>query len=180
MSPLIDLDGLKETLYTLKQNKLRSVLTAFGVCWGVFMIIVLVGVGNGLQKGAYDSFGSLATNSVFVWTRATTKPYQGFPRNRRFYFRNADIPALRRAIPEIEHLAPRGRMRGGDDAGNKVVYQEKQATVTIYGDHPAIRHIRLMKIQRGRFLNQLDIALRHLSLDGTEDIGGKRGENETK
>ena len=160
MSPLIDLDGLKETLYTLRRNKLRSVLTAFGVCWGMYMIIVLVGVGNGLQKGAFESFGSLATNSVFVWTRTTTKPYKGFPRNRRFYFRNADIATLRRAIPEIEHLAPRGRMRGGDGGGNKVVHEEKKATVTIYGDYPAIRHIRLMRMERGRYLNRRDIEQR--------------------
>ena len=109
---LIDLDGLRETLYTLRQNKVRSALTAFGVFWGVYMIIVLVGVGNGLQNGTYDSFGSLATNSVFVWTRNTTKPYHGFPRGRRLHFRNDDIAAIRSAIPEIEHLAPRGRIRG--------------------------------------------------------------------
>jgi putative ABC transport system permease protein len=153
---LIDLDGLRETLYTLRQNKLRSVLTAFGVFWGMFMIIVLVGVGNGLQNGTYDSFGSLATNCVFVWTRNTTKPYLGFPRGRRFYFRNDDIAAIRSAIPEIEHLAPRGSIQG-DQSGNNVIYKDKKATVTIYGDYPAIRHIRLMKMHRGRFLNQRDI-----------------------
>lgn len=153
---LLDLDGLRETLYTLRQNKLRSALTAFGVFWGVFMIIVLVGVGNGLQNGTYDSFGSLATNSVFVWARNTTKPYLGFPRGRRFYFRNDDIAAIRSAIAEIEHLAPRGRIRGGQ-GGNNVIHEDKKATVTIYGDYPAIRHIRLMKMQRGRFLNQRDI-----------------------
>ncbi len=156
---LFDPDGLKETLYTLRQNKLRSVLTAFGVFWGIFMIIVLVGVGNGLQNGAFESFGSIATNSVFVWTRNTTKPYHGFPRGRRFHFRNNDIPAIRKAIPEIEHLAPRGRIRGGD-TGNNVIYKDKKATVTIYGDYPAVRHIRLMKIQKGRFLNQRDITLK--------------------
>ncbi|MDJ0781353.1 MAG: ABC transporter permease [Desulfosarcinaceae bacterium] len=155
--PFIDLDGLRETLFTLRQNKLRSALTAFGVCWGVYMIIVLVGVGNGLQSGAYESFGSLATNSVFIWTRTTTKPYQGLPRGRRFHFRNSDIQALRRNIPEIEHLAPRGRIRGAEAGGNNVVYEDRKATVTIYGDYPAIQHIRLMRIQRGRFLNQRDI-----------------------
>ena len=157
---LIDFDGLRETLYTLRQNKLRSALTAFGVCWGVYMIIVLVGVGNGLQNGTFDSFGSLATNSVFVWTRNTTKPYQGFPRGRRFHFRNDDIVALRSAIPEIEHLAPRGRIRGGDQSANNVIHKDKKATVTIYGDYPAIRHIRLMTMQKGRFLNQRDIELK--------------------
>jgi putative ABC transport system permease protein len=157
---LIDIDGLRETLFTLKQNKLRSVLTAFGVCWGVYMIIVLLGVGNGLQKGAYESFGSLATNSVFVWTRTTTKAYQGFNRGRSFHFRNDDIPALRRAIPEIEHLAPRGRIRGGEAGSNNVVYKDRKATVTIYGDYPAIARIRLMQIEKGRFLNERDIALK--------------------
>ena len=153
---LIDIDGLRETLHTLRQNKLRSALTAFGVFWGVYMIIVLVGVGNGLQNGTYESFGSLATNSVFVWARNTTKPYLGFPRGRRFYFRNDDIAAIRSAIPEIEHLAPRGRIRG-HHGGNNVVHKDKKATVTVYGDYPAIRHIRLMKMQRGRFINLRDI-----------------------
>ncbi|MGD8847924.1 MAG: ABC transporter permease, partial [Desulfobacteraceae bacterium] len=153
---LIDLDGLGETLYTLRQNKVRSALTAFGVFWGVYMIIVLVGVGNGLQNGTYDSFGSLATNSVYLWTRNTTKPYQGLPRGRRFYFRNDDIAAIRSTIREIEHLAPRGRIRGGQ-GGNNVIHNDKKATVTIYGEYPAIRHIRLLKMQRGRFLNQRDI-----------------------
>ena len=155
----IDLDGLRETLYTLRQNKLRSVLTAFGVFWGVYMIIVLVGVGNGLQNGTYDSFGSLATNSVFVWARSTTKYYLGYPRGRKFKFRNGDIAAIRSAIPEIEHLAPRGRARG-HHGGNNVVHKDKKATVTVYGDYPAIRHIRLMKMQRGRFINLRDIEQR--------------------
>lgn len=154
---LFDLDGLRETLYTLRQNKLRSALTAFGVFWGVFLIIVLVGVGNGLQNGTYDSFGSLATNCVFVWARNTTKPYLGFPRGRRFHFRNDDIAAIRSAIAEIEHLAPRGSIEGAQSSSNNVIHKDKKATVTIYGDYPAIRHIRLMKMQRGRFLNQRDI-----------------------
>jgi putative ABC transport system permease protein len=153
---LIDLDGLRETLYTLRQNKVRTALTAFGVFWGVYIIIVLVGVGNGLQNGAFDSFGSLATNSVFVWTRNTTKPYHGFARGRRFFFRNDDIAAIRSAIPEIEHLAPRSRIRG-EQRNNNVIHKDKKATVTIYGEYPTIRHIRLMKMQRGRFLNQRDI-----------------------
>ena len=176
----IDIDGLRETLYTLRQNKLRSVLTAFGVCWGVFMIIVLVGVGNGLQRGAFESFGSLATNSVFVWTRTTTKPYQGFARGRRFYFRNSDIKALRKAIPEIEHLAPRGSIRGGEGGSNNVVYEDRKATVTIYGDYPAIAQIRLMRIEKGRFLNDRDILnKRKVAVIGyrAEDLLFKDGED---
>lgn len=153
---LLDLDSLQETFYTLRQNKLRSLLTAFGVFWGVYMIIVLVGVGNGLQKGAYDSFGSIATNSVFIWARKTTKPYLGFPRGRKFNFRNDDITAIRRAIPEIEHLAPRGSTEG-DRGNNNVVYKDKKATVSVYGDYPVIRHIRLLQMEKGRFLNLRDI-----------------------
>ncbi len=145
--------------YTLRQNKLRSVLTAFGVFWGIYMLIVLVGVGNGLQKGAYDNFGSTATNSVFVWTRNTSKPYQGLPQGRRIKFRNNDISIIRKAIPEIKHLAPRGRIRGSE-TDNNVIHKDKQATVTIYGDYPVIKHIRLMNIEKGRFLNQLDINLK--------------------
>ena len=87
-------DIWQEILDTVKQNRLRSLLTSFGVFWGIFMLVIMIGVGRGLRNGAYAEFRGHATNSVFVWARLTTKPYKGFPIGRRFRFTNDDINAI--------------------------------------------------------------------------------------
>ena len=98
---IFDKDNWLEIVGTLRQNKLRSFLTAFGVFWGIFMLIIMVAAGNGLYNGAMHDFQSLAANSVFLWTQPTTLPFKGFPRGRKFNFDNDDIMALRSHIPEI-------------------------------------------------------------------------------
>jgi putative ABC transport system permease protein len=153
---LFNKDIWQEIAYTIGQNKIRSILTIFGVFWGVFMLVILVGTGQGLQKGAYSSFSSYATNTFFLWTRITTKPYKGFDSGRRYNFTNEDTRILRKNVPEILVLAPRGRMRGRDTLNN-VIYKDKTATLTIYGDEPQIREINMLEIEQGRFLNRLDI-----------------------
>ena len=99
---IFDKDNWQEILSALKKNKLRAVLTAFGVFWGVFMLIIMLGSGNGLQNGVIKDFKKIATNSVFIWPRRTTLSYKGFPQGRRFRFNNDDIKALKDNIPEIE------------------------------------------------------------------------------
>ena len=81
---IFDSDSWHEIFSTLKKNKLRSFMTAFGVFWGIFMLIIMLGAGNGLYNGAMNEFNRMASNSIFVWTRTTTIPYKGFPRGRKF------------------------------------------------------------------------------------------------
>lgn len=131
-------------------------MTIFGVFWGIFMLVVLVGTGTGLQNGAYAGFGNYATNTFFIWTRITTKPYKGFGIGRKFYFNNEDTKILGASVPEIKTLAPRGRKRSRDMLNN-VVYKDKTATLTIYGDEPQIREINLLEVFQGRFLNRIDL-----------------------
>jgi putative ABC transport system permease protein len=165
-----EMDIWQEILHTVKQNRLRSLLTAFGVFWGLFMLVIMIGTGNGLQKGAYSEFSSYATNSVFVWPRLTTKPYKGFPIGRRFRFTNEDTQVLRRVVPGISALAPRGRKRGGN-GDNNVTHKDKTATLTIYGDHPEVQYIRLLHIISGRFLNQFDLnERRKVAVIGEETV----------
>jgi len=153
---LFEQDIWQEILHTVKQNRLRSLLTAFGVFWGLFMLVIMIGTGQGLRKGAYSEFSSYATNSVFVWARVTTKPYKGFPIGRRFRFTNEDTEVIRQTVPGIDSLAPRGRRRGGE-GDNTVTHGDKSAVLTIFGDHPEVLNIRLLQILSGRFLNHLDI-----------------------
>ena len=164
------MDIWQEILHTIRQNRLRSLLTAFGVFWGLFMLVIMIGAGHGLQKGAYSEFSSYATNSVFIWPRLTTKPYKGFPIGRRFNFTNEDTDVIRRTVPGISSLAPRGRKRGRD-GGNNVTHGDKTATLTIYGDHPEVQNIRMLQIISGRFLNRLDLSERRkVTVIGEETV----------
>jgi putative ABC transport system permease protein len=143
-------------LSALKKNRLRAVLTAFGVFWGVFMLIIMLGTGNGLHNGAVKGFEKVATNSTYIWPQRTTVAYKGLPRGRRFRFNNDDIKALKESIPEIEYLAPRNKL-GGYRGINNVNRGQKNGAFGIFGDYPEINHIKLMDITHGRFMNPLDL-----------------------
>lgn len=153
---LLNKDAWQEIAHTIGQNRLRSLMTIFGVFWGVFMMVILIGVATGLQNGAYSAYGSYATNTFFLWPRITTRPHKGFGIGRAYYFTNEDTLVLRRSVPEIKVVAPRGSIRARDTLHN-VRYNHKAATLTVYGDEPEIRDINLLEIRQGRFLNQLDI-----------------------
>ncbi|HEY9115164.1 MAG TPA: ABC transporter permease, partial [Bacteroidales bacterium] len=112
---IIDRDKWEEILFALKQNKLRTFFTAFGVFWGIFMLIIMLGSGKGLHNGVSQGMGDMATNSMFMWTQNTTVPYKGFPRGRRFNFNNDDTKALLDNIPEIEHIGPRLQVWAGQE-----------------------------------------------------------------
>lgn len=179
---MFDRDKWQEVFHVLEKNKLRTFLTAFGVFWGIFMLIVLLGSGNGLRNGVTGDFGSHATNSMFMWTQNTSMPYAGFQRGRNFNFHNDDIPYIKSNIPEVEILSPRAQM-GGHRGSNNVVRGLKTAAFNVYGDYPEYNLIEPVKIVKGRFLNQRDLeekrkicvigmeVLNSLFLEGEEPIG---------
>jgi putative ABC transport system permease protein len=153
---MFDLDRWQEIYHVLSKNKLRTFLTAFGVFWGIFMLVIMLGSGNGLQRGVTQNFGDMATNSVFIWTQQTTIPYKGFPRGRRYYFDNEDVVAIRHSIPEIKYLAPR-LQAGGYMQTNNVIRGLKSGVFNIMGDYPAFNKIDPLNFIEGRFINDLDI-----------------------
>jgi putative ABC transport system permease protein len=154
---MFDRDRWQEIFHTLKKNKLRTFMTAFGVFWGIFMLIIMLGSGSGLENGVTEGMGNFATNSVFVWTQQTSKPYKGFPRGRRFWFRNDDIQALRDNIPEIEYLAPKIQGWSSGDGTNNTVRKDKTGAFSIMGDYPEWNKIDPMDVFKGRFINDIDI-----------------------
>jgi putative ABC transport system permease protein len=153
---MFDLDHWQEIYHVLKKNKLRTFLTAFGVFWGIFMLVIMMGSGKGLQNGVSQNFGDMATNSVFLWTQQTTIPYKGFTRGRRYYFRNNDVQALRDGIPEIKYLAPRSNV-GGYNGNSNVIRGLKSGQFSIFGDYPVFNQIDPMNFTEGRFINDMDI-----------------------
>lgn len=154
---MFDRDRWQEIFHTLKKNKLRTFMTAFGVFWGIFMLIIMLGSGAGLENGVTDGMGKFATNSFFVWTERTTMPYKGFPRGRRFWFSNDDIQALRDNIPEIEYLAPKLQGWSSGDGTNNTVRKDRVGAFSIFGEYPEWNKIDPMDIIEGRFINDIDI-----------------------
>jgi putative ABC transport system permease protein len=153
---MFDRDRWHEIWSSLAKNKIRTILTAFGVFWGIFMLMIMLGSGSGLQNGVMNGMGDFATNSVFMWTRPTTIPYKGLPRNRRFYYRNDDIKALKDNIPELAVVSPRLE-GGGRNNGNNVIRNEKAGAFSVYGDYPEWNLIDPVNIPKGRFINHIDI-----------------------
>ena len=97
-----DLDHWTEIYNALAKNRVRTALTAFGVFWCIFMLMVLLGSGNGLENGVTSDFAGSAPNAFYMWTQRTTKPYRGLPPGRGFDFRNADVEAkVRAAVLEL-------------------------------------------------------------------------------
>jgi putative ABC transport system permease protein len=146
-----DLDRLNEIYHTLLKNPLRTALTAFGVGWGVFMLMVVLGSGKGLENGVRSMFAGFATNSVFFWGQSTSIAYQGLPKVRPMQFENDDIPYLKREVPGIDILAPRNQL-GGFMGGNNVVYKDKTGAFSVTGDYPEIMSVNQVFIDTGRFI----------------------------
>lgn len=153
---VFDLDHWYEIWASLSRNKLRTALTAFGVFWGIFMLVVMLGSGSGLSNGVEAGFSGGATNSFFVWTRATSEPYRGLPVGRRFSMDNTDVEALRELVPDAQIIAPRNQL-GGFMGGTNVTRGLRSGGFSVMGDIPEIREIQSMRIVSGRFLNHLDL-----------------------
>jgi putative ABC transport system permease protein len=156
---MFDLDSWQEILGTMRANALRTALTAIGVFWGVLMLIVMVGFGNGLQGGVEKEWGGMATNSIFVWGDRTALPYKGTAPGRFVLLTRADGLALEATIPEIAAVAPRAYLNGrnGSDIASR---GSKSGTFNISGDVPAYARIQPINLVSGRFLDELDIERR--------------------
>ena len=152
------IERFNEIINVLKKNKLRSFLTAFGVFWGIFMLIIMAGAGKGLESGIMDGVGKIATNSFFMWTQRTGKPYEGFRRGRSWNFNNEDVEYIRANLPEVETIAP--RIFGSWLSGNNTIRGERSGSFNIKGDYPEWANIDPGEFPKGRWLNEIDIQQR--------------------
>ncbi|WP_452230984.1 MULTISPECIES: ABC transporter permease [unclassified Lacinutrix] len=149
-------DRWDEILQALTANKFRTFLTAFGVFWGITILVLLLALTNGLRNGVTADFGNFATNSMFMWTQSTTKTYKGLPKGRRFNFKLEDVETLKREIPALRYVSPRHQL-GGYNGANNVVRGTKTGAFTIYGDYPEYIKQQPMDILQGRFISYSDI-----------------------
>ena len=153
---MFDQDRWQEIWSALAKNKVRTFLTAFGVFWGIFMLVIMMGSGKGLENGAKKDFGSFATNALYVWTQRTTKPYKGLPPGRNYNFNNEDVKALDQNVEGIDLLCPRNQL-GGYNSDNNVIRGKYAGAFSVYGDYPEIIEVDPLDITHGRFLNHNDL-----------------------
>ena len=150
---MFDIDKWQEIFSTLRQNKLRTFLTAFSVAWGIFMLIILLGSGNGLENAMRKSFKSSMINSMWIFGRQTTIPYKGLKAGRYIQLTNEDYKRVKQNIKEVELISSRYHMPGN----NFVAYKDKSVNFEIRTVFPEYLHLENIIIKEGRFINNIDI-----------------------
>jgi putative ABC transport system permease protein len=149
---MFDLDKWQEIFGMMRRNKLRTILTALGVFWGIFMLILLLGAGQGFQNAVVRSFQDEAINSMFIWQGSTSMPSHGLQPGRRILFTDQDLDMLKKSVEEIESIAPRNGMW----QTSAVKYNDKTAAIGVFGSTHEFLSINGEKLNTGRLLNAFD------------------------
>lgn len=149
-------DTWGEIIEALTTNWFRTILTAFGVLWGIFILVILLAAGKGLENGVKQGFGGMATNSMFMWAQTPSQPYKGLPKGRRYNFKRSDVEAIKQQVPGLRFVSPRNQL-GGFGGANNVVRGLKTGAFNVYGDYPEVIQQEPMDITSGRFLSYSDI-----------------------
>ena len=159
-----------EILEALNANRFRTIMTAFGVFWGIFILVILLALTNGLKNGVQADFGDFATNTIFMWTQRTSMPYQGFTKGRNFNFRQSDVALLKEKFPQLRFVSPRNQL-GGFRGSNNVTRGDKTGAFNIYGDNPEYINQEPLDVLNGRFISYSDIQEeRKVAVVGTDVI----------
>ena len=145
---MLDLDHLNEIWQTIARNKTRSLLTAFGVFWGVFLLAVLSATGNGFENGLRQQVEGFATNTTMIYTDQTEEPYKGYQTGRYWEMSYSDVEILKASIPKIAYISPTSYLY---TSNNNVIYQEKHGNYGVKGVLPDYNEIDRSKILKERF-----------------------------
>ncbi|MDR2840069.1 MAG: ABC transporter permease [Paludibacter sp.] len=143
----------QEIFAGLRRNKLRTALTGLSVSWGIFILIVLLGAGNGLQNGVMSNFSNRATNTVQLWAGRTSLPHKGLKSGRSLSFAETQLEAINHNLEETN-----------DQTGiiNKniiITYKNEYGNFSVIGANPVYQKIFNLKFEQdgGRFINEFDI-----------------------
>lgn len=150
---MFDLDRWTEIWVTITRNKTRSLLTCFGVFWGILMLVILLGSGRGMQNGIMRSVNGFATNSAFFFADRTSESYKGFNKGRQWDMRNRDVESIRREVTELSAISP---IIWGNSSDKNIVYGMMSGTFNVKGVHPDYFQIETQKLFHGRLLNEVD------------------------
>ena len=161
---MFDIDIWQEILATIRKNKMRSFLTGFSVAWGIFMLMVLLGSGNGLSNGVSENFMRQSVNAMWIWTGETKIPYQGLKEGRPINFHNDDYEL-------VKNMKGVGAASGRYWIGNSnLSYKSEYGQYTVVTCHPDLLEVEKYTILQGRFINQIDILENRKSVVLGKDI----------
>ncbi|HPE75884.1 MAG TPA: ABC transporter permease [Draconibacterium sp.] len=148
---MFDIDKWQEIFATIKKNKMRTFLTGFSVAWGIFMLMILLGSGNGLSNGVANNFMNDAVNAMWIWTGKTTMAYEGMKTGRTIQFHNADQDIIKK-VPGI------GAVSGRYFMGNtRYSYNKESGEYTTITCQPELIQVENLVIEEGRFINHIDV-----------------------
>ncbi len=149
---MFDIDNWQEIYSTISKNKLRTFLTGFSVAWGIFMLIILLGSGYGLENGVSKEFEGDATNTISINQGITSKAFQGYKPGRFIQFTNDDYEKVK-PMDKVEHISARVNIRNS----TVLSYKSEFGTFDILSIHPDYRYVEDLSMIVGRFLNEIDI-----------------------
>lgn len=148
-----DIDSYREIADSLVRNKSRSLLTGFGVFWGIFMLLFLMGGGDGLKQLISSNFEGFATNTAIMVSSTTTKPYKGLKKGRYWQFTYTDVARIKAMMPELETVTPIV-----SNWGQEAVNGTNTVSANIKGVYADYCRIEEPRLKYGRYLNESDIA----------------------
>lgn len=178
---MFDLDRWQEIWITITRNKTRSLLTCFGVFWGILMLVILLGSGTGFKNGIMKNVDGFSTNSAFFFSERTGEPYKGYKKGRYWQMRNRDLETIRARVRGVRYISPMVMQWGGT---NNVVKGQKAGTYNVRGVLAEYFNIETQNLLEGRLLNEIDILekrkvcligdiVREVLFDKTEDAIGQ-------
>lgn len=147
----LDIDSYKEVFDTLTRNRSRSLLTGFGVFWGLFMLLFMLGGGQGVKAKLASNFDGFATNTAMVIANETTQPYKGMQEGRRWSLTTRDVDRLRLMVPELDVVTPTIAVWGGS-----ATYGELTANCSVKGVRAEYARVEEPRMKYGRFINSVD------------------------
>ena len=147
----IDIDTCEEILITITRNKTRSLLTAFGVFWGIFMLVALIGGGQGMRGELKSQFEGFATNSGFIAAQKTSEAYKGFRKGRWWDLEMEDVDRVRN-VDGVALATPSIALWG-----QVAVYGDNKYDCSVKGLYPEYEQIEHQEMTYGRFINDVDI-----------------------
>jgi len=151
------MDGLQEILYTLRQNKLRTALTAFGVFWGILMLVLLLGAGRGMQKGMSEGRFNDMNDCIWIFPNITSVPYKGFGVGREVEFTESDMAAIRQELPDVRYISSENSLGSFVNPDTLVTYGLSSGSFNILGVGDQYFNIKeKVKFNDGRRLNPYD------------------------
>ena len=152
MKKWFDTDTFREILDSILRNKSRSILTGFGVFWGVFMLMLLTGGGQGFKALLVQEFEGFAQNTCIIFANNTSKPYKGFEKGRTWDLDYGDVDRLRSMVPELETVTPSVSLWGKSVTRN----EHTSSRAVVKGARADYANIETPTIKYGRWINDAD------------------------